>query len=73
MRDFRAAPAKILRRVARTGAKLYIGEFVVSVQDGEGSEPSPLYGAMAGTGRVIGSPLNLLSSDDVWTSDGEAE
>lgn len=72
MRDFRAAPAKLLRRAARTGAKLSLGEFVLSVRE-QRVEPvsSELYGAMANTGQLIGAASGLLSADDVWSADAE--
>jgi len=69
MRDFRAAPAKILRRAARTGAELRLGEFVLSVREvDEGETPTGLYGAMSKSGRVVGNPSGLLSADDTWST-----
>jgi hypothetical protein len=69
MREFRAAPAKLLRRAARTGTKLRIGEFIIEVREerGEPSSP-PLYGAMSTTGRVVGRSSALLSADDEWST-----
>jgi hypothetical protein len=71
MRDFRAAPAKVLQRAARTGASLRLGRFVVTVQELEGDErpQRTLHGAMASTIRVV-DPSLLLSADDVWDQDG---
>jgi hypothetical protein len=71
MRDFRAAPTKILRRAARTGGTVRLGEFVLSVRedtDGDAT-PSTLYGAMSATGRVVGSPADLLSANESWSTD----
>jgi hypothetical protein len=64
MREFRASPAKILRRAARTDTKLRIGEFVLVVE-AAAREPSVpiLYGAMEGTGHIVGDPRGLLSAD----------
>lgn len=71
MREFRAAPTKILRRAARTGGTLRLGEFVLSVrEDREGdAAPSTLYGAMSGSARVVGSPASLLSANESWSTD----
>ena len=70
MREFRAAPAKILRRAARAGTKLRIGEFVLVVEpSGIESAAPKLYGSMAGAGHVVGDPRGLLSADDVWRTD----
>jgi hypothetical protein len=71
MREFRAAPAKILRRAARTGARLRVGEFVLNVVEAVAETgPPSLYGSMAGTGHVVGDPRGILSADDRWSSDG---
>lgn len=71
MRDFRAAPAKLLRRAARTGAQLSLGEFVLIVRKGRAEPASTeLYGAMSTTGHLVGAPSSLLSADDVWSADG---
>jgi hypothetical protein len=72
MREFRSAPAKILRRAARTGTKLRVGGFVLEVDEAipeTGSSPS-LYGSMAASGRVVGNLRGLLSADDHWNTDG---
>ena len=69
MREFRAAPAKILRRAARGGAKLRVGEFVLAVEEDHTEAETSLYGAMRGTGRVVGDPRRLLSADDRWSAD----
>ncbi len=70
MRGFRAAPAKLLRRAARTGSELHLGEFVLEVRErGEEAVPPELYGAMAISGRVVGSPSRILSADDQWSAD----
>lgn len=73
MRDFRAAPAKLLRRAARAGAQLNLGEFVLLVREGR-VEPVPtaLYGAMSATGQLVGAASGLLSADDVWSADAKA-
>lgn len=72
MREFRAAPAKLLRRAARTGAQLSLGEFVLIVRN-QRLQPvsTELYGAMSATGQLIGAPSGLLSADDVWSTDAE--
>ena len=71
MREFRAAPAKILRRAARAGAKLRVGEFVLAVEEvASETATTSLYGCMAGTGHLIGDPDGLLSADDRWSTDG---
>lgn len=70
MREFRAAPAKVLRRAARKGTKLRIGAFVVAVAEAEVEEATPsLYGCMAATGDVVGDPRGLLSAEDPWSTD----
>jgi hypothetical protein len=71
IREFRAAPAKLLRRAARTGAKLRLGQFVLDVREELGAPLSArLYGAMATSGRLTGAASGLLSADDVWRTDG---
>jgi hypothetical protein len=71
MREFRAAPAKILLRAARTGTKVRVGEFVLAVEEAAaGTGTTSLHGSMAGTGRVVGDPRGLLSADDRWSTDG---
>ncbi len=69
MREFRAAPAKLLARAARTGAALHLGTYVLSVREAT-TESQPSYGAMAATGRVVGPPSGLFSADDEWSADG---
>lgn len=72
MRDFRAAPAKLLRRAARTGAQLSLGEFVLIVRQGPVQPVSrQLYGAMSTMGQVVGEPSGLLTADDVWSADAK--
>jgi hypothetical protein len=72
MRDFRAAPSKVLRKAARTGAKLRLGEFLLEVRDVAGEPPAAeLYGAMSATGRLVGPASGLLSANDVWSTDSE--
>lgn len=71
MREFRAAPAKILRRAARTGTRVRVGEFVLAVEETIAQDwPTSLHGSMAGTGRVVGDPRGLLSAEDRWSTDG---
>jgi len=71
MREFRAAPAKILRRAARSGARLRVGEFVLSVAEAVAETDLPrVYGCMARTGQVVGDPRGILSADDRWSTDG---
>jgi hypothetical protein len=71
MREFRSAPAKILRRAARTGTKLRVGGFVLVVDEAIPETGSPsLYGSMAASGRVVGDLRGLLSADDRWNTDG---
>ena len=70
MRDFRAAPAKLLRRAARTGAKVRLGEFLLVVREAREDTPSSkLYGAMSTMGRLVGPASGLLTADEVWSSD----
>ena len=71
MREFRMAPAKILRRAARTRTKLRIGDFVLAVEESSPQDdaPSPIYGCMRGTVRVVGSAGDLLSARDHWDTD----
>lgn len=70
MREFRAAPAKVLRRAARQGTRLRIGEFVVAVERVGAEETAPsLHGCMKATGHVVGDPQQLLSADDRWSAD----
>jgi hypothetical protein len=71
MREFRAAPAKVLRRAARAGTRLRVGEFVLAVEE-SAAEPgaTSLHGSMAGTGHVVGDPRGLLSADERWSTDG---
>jgi hypothetical protein len=70
MREFRAAPAKILKRAAREGARLRIGNFVLAVQETNVPDAvATLHGCMRGTGRVLGSPDDLLSARDSWATD----
>jgi hypothetical protein len=70
IREFRAAPAKLLRRAARTGAKLRLGAFVLIVREEPGATaPAGLYGAMAATVGLVGDPSGWLSTGDVWDMD----
>lgn len=71
MRSFRAAPTKLLRRAARTGATLRLGEFLLVVREQRAAPPpAASYGAMAATGRVVGPAKGLLSAGDAWSTDG---
>ena len=71
MREFRAAPAKILRRAARAKVRVRVGEFVLEVNEVALPERRPaLHGCMRGTGRIVGSPDALLSANDDWSTDG---
>lgn len=70
MREFRAAPAKILRRAAHTGTRLRIGDFVLAVEETKARAATPaLHGCMRGTGRVVGRPSELLSAHESWATD----
>jgi hypothetical protein len=70
MREFRAAPAKILRRAARAGGRLRVGEFVLVVEEAVADSGAPsLYGAMAGSGQLVGDPRRILSANDRWSTD----
>jgi len=70
MREFRAAPAKILRRAARTRTRLRIGEFVLAVEQVEArDDAAALHGCMRGTGSIVGRPEDLLSARDQWSTD----
>lgn len=48
-----------------------MGEFVLSVrEDADGdAAPRTLYGAMSATGRVVGSPADILSAGESWSTD----
>jgi len=71
MREFRSAPAKILRRAARAGTKLRVGAFVLVVEEAVVETGAPtLYGSMADTGQILGDPRGILSADDRWSTDG---
>jgi hypothetical protein len=70
MRQFRTAPAKILKRAARTKTRLRIGEFVLAVEEVEvRGHRALLHGCMRGTGRLVGHPRDLLSAHDHWATD----
>jgi hypothetical protein len=70
MRDFRKAPAKALRLAARTKTRLLIGDFVVAVESAASrGDAAALHGCMRGTGRIVGSPNDLLSTHDHWSTD----
>lgn len=70
MRDFRAAPSKYLRRAAREGTPLRLGELLLTVRAvDDAARPGPLHGAMRDTGRVLAGPATLLSADDAWSTD----
>jgi hypothetical protein len=70
MREFRAAPAKILGRAARTGTRLRIGAFVLAVEEAKARDDTAVvHGCMRGTGRVVGHPDDLLSAHDRWATD----
>ena len=70
MRDFRAAPAKFLRRASRTGGRLRIGDYIILVKESTEKEHAPtLYGAMKGTGELLCHPDDLLSTGDRWNTD----
>ncbi|MGA7123619.1 MAG: hypothetical protein WBY94_26180 [Polyangiaceae bacterium] len=71
MREFRSAPAKVLRRAARAGTKLRVGAFVLVVEEAVAETAAPtLYGSMADSGKILGDPRSLLSTDDRWSTDG---
>jgi hypothetical protein len=70
MREFRTAPAKILRRAARTKTRLRIGDFVLAVEETPAAKSAvSLHGCMRDTGRVVGSRSDLLSARDRWATD----
>jgi hypothetical protein len=70
MREFRAAPAKLLGRAARTKTRLRIGNFLVAVQEVEkAGDVNRLHGCMSMTGRIVGEPGDLLSAQDRWATD----
>ena len=70
MREFRAAPAKLLGRAARTKTRLRIGNYVIAVEEtGEPAEVEPRHGCMRQTGRILGDPARLLSAEDRWATD----
>jgi hypothetical protein len=70
MREFRTAPAKILRRAARTKTRLRIGDFVLAVEEATApAGAASLHGCMRDTGRIVGSPSGLLSAGDRWAAD----
>jgi len=70
MREFRRAPAKALRRAARTKTRLLVGDFVLVVREaGPQRDTDVLHGCMRATGRVVGHPDGLLSADDRWATD----
>jgi hypothetical protein len=70
MREFRVAPAKILRRAARAGTRIRVGDFVLVVEEAKAREAAPsLHGCMRDTGRIVGSPDGVLSANDHWSDD----
>jgi hypothetical protein len=70
MREFRVAPAKILRRAARTKTRLRVGDFVLVVEEAiDRDDSSALHGCMRDTGRLLGRPDELLSAHDRWATD----
>jgi hypothetical protein len=70
MREFRAAPAKVLRRAARAGARLRIGNLVLTVEaTTERGDRTVLHGCMRSSGRIVGRPGELLSAHDHWATD----
>jgi hypothetical protein len=70
MREFRVAPAKILRRAARTKTRVRVGEFVLAVEEAKAPQRhATLHGCMRDTGRIVGDPASLLSADDDWSTD----
>ena len=70
IRQFRAAPAKVLGRAARTGTRLRIGDFIVAVQEAdERPDQIALHGCMRSTGRIVGDPRDLLCANDRWATD----
>jgi len=70
MREFRAAPAKVLRRAARAHLRLRVGGFVLSVETApDAAREVRVHGCMKGKGRVVGDPERLLSADDDWSAD----
>ena len=70
MRQFRAAPAKILGRAAHTKTRLRIGRFVLAVDETRQRRgASVLHGCMRATGRITGHPRDLLSARDRWSTD----
>ena len=70
MREFRAAPAKILRRAARTKVRLRIGDLLLAVEEAKAPDgAASLHGCMRDTGRIIGSPGELLGARDRWATD----
>jgi hypothetical protein len=71
MREFRAAPAKILRRAARTHTRLRIGDLTLVVEESkQQDDEARVHGCMRGTGRILGRPDELLSARDRWSTDG---
>jgi predicted nucleic acid-binding protein len=70
MREFRKAPAKALSLAARTKTRLLIGDFVIAVDTAKSrDDAAALHGCMRATGRVVGSPDELLSAHDHWSTD----
>jgi hypothetical protein len=70
MREFRAAPAKVLRRAARTGLSVRVGDFVLTVEDAKPKGPPPsTYGCMKGLGTILCPPEELLSANDHYSAD----
>jgi hypothetical protein len=70
MREFRTAPAKILRRAARTKTRLRIGDFVLAVEEARAADSAAsLHGSMRDTGRIVGPRSDLLSARDRWATD----
>jgi hypothetical protein len=70
MREFRNAPAKTLRRAARTRTRLLIGDFILTVEDaGPRDDTAVIHGCMRATGRIVGCRDDLLSAHDRWTTD----
>lgn len=69
MREFRAAPAKVLRRAVRTATSIQVGEFVLQVSEPASGEERGIVGALR-SDLDPGSPDDWLSAEEAWDTDG---
>jgi hypothetical protein len=68
MREFRMAPAKVLRRAARTKKRVRVGDFLIAVEEAPAAaRVASTYGCMRDMGRVVDPDDDLLRVDWDWS------